>query len=210
MFLHNDDLVNRPSVVTPFDAKRLSCGAYELSLGSEAFMTNEPSNQAKKISEDGIINIMPGQFALLMTSEEVYMPADLIGFISIKAKIKFRGLINVSGFHVDPGFKGKLKFSVFNAGANPVILRAGDPTFLIWFSQFTKPFDEVDKYHGKHINYITPDDIYKIRGDVVSINSLKKDVEDLTRTMTIIKTFIYPTAAIIITLIVFLLNKVVH
>ena len=58
----------------------------------------------------------PGQFAFLLTDEIVEVPDSAMALISIKAKIKWRGLINVSGFHVDPGFKGRLIFSVYNAG----------------------------------------------------------------------------------------------
>ena len=42
-------------------------------------------------------------------------------------------LINVSGFHVDPNYKGKLIFSAFNAGPRDIILRKLDPVFMIFF-----------------------------------------------------------------------------
>jgi hypothetical protein len=38
----------------------------------------------------------PGQFALLLSSEKIRIPPDTIGFISIKARIKFRGMVNIS------------------------------------------------------------------------------------------------------------------
>ena len=50
--------------------------------------------------------IPPGQFAFLLTAETVTMPDNAIAFISIKARLKFNGLINISGFHVDPGYRG--------------------------------------------------------------------------------------------------------
>ena len=49
--------------------------------------------------------IPPGQFAFLLTEEVVSVPPDALAFISIRAKTKFRGLVNVSGFHVDPGYQ---------------------------------------------------------------------------------------------------------
>ena len=60
-----------------------------------------------------------------------------IAFISIRASTKFRGLVNVSGFHVDPLFKGHLTFAVFNAGPTSVHLRQGDAIFLIWYADLT-------------------------------------------------------------------------
>ena len=53
-----------------------------------------------------------------------------MAFISIKAKLKFRGLVNVSGFHIDPGYRGKIIFAVFNAGPQPILLRRGQPATL--------------------------------------------------------------------------------
>jgi hypothetical protein len=38
-----------------------------------------------------------------------------MAFISMRTAFKFKGLVNISGFHVDPGYKGKLIFAVFNA-----------------------------------------------------------------------------------------------
>ena len=42
--------------------------------------------------------------AMLITEEQVNVPLDAMAFISMKAGKKLGGLINISGFHVDPGF----------------------------------------------------------------------------------------------------------
>ena len=65
-----------------------------------------------------------------------------IAFISMRAKTKYRGLVNVSGFHVDPGFNGHLTFAVFNAGPVAVHLRQGQPIFLIWYANISDPVSE--------------------------------------------------------------------
>ncbi len=136
-------------IILPFDENRVKSGAYELSLGSEAFRTDSKDRKKeilKDKKEQVVIN--PGQFALLLTEETVNIPLDKIAFISIKAGIKLSGLVNVSGFHVDPGFKGKLLFSVYNAGSGQISLEQGKPSFLIWFANI----DEEDKkpYKGDH------------------------------------------------------------
>jgi dCTP deaminase len=48
------------------------------------------------------------------------------------------GLINVSGFHVDPGFYGKLIYAVYNAGPSEIHLSRGTEMFLIWFADLDK------------------------------------------------------------------------
>jgi dCTP deaminase len=58
------------------------------------------------------------------------------------------GLVNVSGFHVDPGFRGRLKFSVYNAGSESIILGVGERLFPIWFYEL--PEENEDEYVGRH------------------------------------------------------------
>lgn len=49
------------------------------------------------------VSIEPGEFALMLTDELIHVPEDLVGFISVRFGYKRRGLVNISGFHVDPG-----------------------------------------------------------------------------------------------------------
>src|SRR5205823_733573 len=99
--------------------------------------------------------------------------------ISIKASIKFRGLVNVSGFHVDPGFRGRLKFSVYNAGSQNIVLSRHQPAFLIWFSDLDRVTKE--SYDGAHFGQvdITAEDVMRLQGEVASPGQLKKEIQDL-------------------------------
>ena len=131
-------------MISPFDGGRIQQGAYELALGDEAFVSG--SGEKTAIPLGGEIVIPVGQVAILLTEETIQVPADAIAFISIKSEKKLRGLINVSGFHVDPGFVGKLIFSVFNAGVQEIHLNRGVPLFMLWYAAL----DQVtaDLYHG--------------------------------------------------------------
>ena len=87
----------------------------------------------KKLKSSGkdVLAIEPGEFGLLMTQEYMFVPPDLLGIISIRMTHKQKGLVNISGFHVDPGYYGRLMFSVFNAGPKDVLLRYRDKAFMI-------------------------------------------------------------------------------
>jgi len=165
-------------LVVPFSADRIVCGAYELALGPESFITSD-SGVKRRVESGEQLVIPPGQFALLLTEESVRIPTDAIAFISIKAGYKFGGLINVSGFHVDPGFRGRLKFSVYNAGSENTILQRGLPTFLLWFAELTAR--TADGYHGSHQDQesITPEDVTRLQGEVASPSSLSAEIKDL-------------------------------
>jgi len=133
--------VQLPPLISNFDAKRIDCAAYTLSIGEEIFLTvDQPTGGGhkdgvrEKLANGQSFKIPPGQFAFLLTEEVVKVPNNALAFISMKARYKFMGLVNVSGFHVDPGWNGQLTFSVYNAGPAPVHLRRGLPLFLIWYS----------------------------------------------------------------------------
>lgn len=127
-------------IVSDFDSARIDCASYALRMGPEYFVTADSLNTAQnegiitRLEPNGSFKIRSGQFASLLTEETVSIPARVLAFISMKSRYKFQGLINVSGFHVDPGYKGRLIFAVYNAGPTDVQLRRGDEMFLIWLS----------------------------------------------------------------------------
>lgn len=165
-------------IVTPFNHDRVKNGAYELSVGSEVFVTDSPTGKKQVLdAKDSQIEIKPGQLALLITEEVLEIPIELIAFISIKAGIKFKGLVNVSGFHVDPGFKGKLIFSVYNAGPATIMLDRGQPCFLIWFANISV----TEGYKGSHanLNGIPSGYIEALKGNLVNPNALVSRIEEL-------------------------------
>ena len=171
---------NQKELVSPFDEKCVEHGAYNLSLGPEAFITSGRKGIKQKIdSNKQQIIIPPGQFGLLLTKETVAIPDNAIGFISIRFSIKQRGLVNVSGFHVDPGFVGCLKFAVYNAGSQNIVLSYGQRIFMLWLSELTDPTP--DLYNGEHANQseITSEDVMRIQGEVASPAALKKRVDKL-------------------------------
>jgi dCTP deaminase len=169
------------SLIAPYDEKRIKHGAYELSLGPEIFITSSTTRTKQNLVPHEQIVIPPGQFGLLLTEETVTIPNEAIGFISIKASIKFRGLVNVSGFHVDPEFSGRLKFAVYNAGSQNIVLAQGQPVFLIWFSDLVGP--TTDGYKGDHNNQqrIISDDVMRIQGEVSSPAELKAQIDEIRK-----------------------------
>ena len=145
-----------PGLITGFTETCLDYASYRLSVGDQVFSTSDkfdasspsaPLVSVLKEAPDNILRIRPGQFAFLMTSEVVRVPNDAIALISIRAGYKFKGLINVSGFHVDPGWEGKLLFSVYNAGPTVVTLKRGEEMFLIVYADLDRPSTKT--YNGK-------------------------------------------------------------
>lgn len=203
-FWNSDALRSRikdGQLVTPFRPERIANAAYELALGGEAFVSSSMDGKKTSIAAGEQLVIPPGQFALLLTEEVVRIPPEAIGLISIKAGMKLRGLVNVSGFHVDPGFNARLKFSVYNAGNDNIVLDQGKSLFLLWLCDLSAPTPTGDLYmksSGK--NEISGQDVMHLQGEVASPAALKKDLEEVRRELTKIKESFYQARSILITI----------
>ena len=171
-----------PRLVEPYDPARVICGSYELSMGKEAWVTHDSDTNTRvrvNLDRDERVNIPPGQFALLLVDETVEIPRHAIGLISIKSAVKVRGLINVSGFHVDPGYKGRLVFGVFNAGSKPITIRQGEPTFLLWYVSLDRPTNDVYGGSRQDVLHITDEQVMNLKGPTFNPTALADRVTKL-------------------------------
>jgi dCTP deaminase len=175
-----------PTLITPpgaFDPNRIDCASYRLSIGTEIYVSptvdaTDPQSVTVQVLESGAAFTIPaGQFALLMTHEIVEVPDDAIAFISIRAKTKFKGLVNVSGFHVDPGYMGQLTFAVFNAAPREIHLRQGQDIFVLWYAYLDQKTKSIKREHarlGLNIELVQG-----ISGELESFASLGHKLKDV-------------------------------
>ncbi|WP_296097883.1 deoxycytidine triphosphate deaminase [uncultured Agrobacterium sp.] len=146
-FWSSQTLENRlGALIAGAGAPKVDCNAIELTIGREVYVTPNLTDiyttTKQQLQLEEAFQIPPGQFAFLLTEEIVKVPKAAMAFISMKATFKMKGLINVSGFHVDPGWEGPLVFAVFNAGPAPVHLQRGLPLFLIWYADLDQPSEK--------------------------------------------------------------------
>jgi len=197
-------------LISPFFANQIDCNAYILRVGAEYYVTSDNKktsdgqNKVKVFREFTLGResavIPSGQFGFLITHESVKMPPNVMGFISLKTKAaKFKGLVNISGFHVDPGYEGKLIFSVFNAGPNPISIRHLDELFMIWFadidaSSFRTPNSRSVK-RELPINHISTQIVNEVSDKLTSLQDMSKKIESLETKLTVI----YSVGAILAT-----------
>ena len=167
-----------PGLIEPYDPNAIDCAAYTLHVGNEVYVSpdqeveNADRHTMRKLADGECFAIPPGQFAFLLTKEDVAVPDDAIAFLSIKARVKFRGLINISGFHVDPGYRGKLLFSVLNAGPQPLHVQQGDALFLIWYASLDGRTESNKR--GQGFGGIDSALINGISGPILSLQSLSE------------------------------------
>jgi dCTP deaminase len=187
--------IPRFKIIEPFEPAQIDCASYTLKMGKEAYIT--PDYHVTIISKHTIYRleerehfIIPaGQFGFLLTKEVVSIPADVLGFISLRTGLKFRGLINVSGFHVDPGFRGHLIYAVYNAGPSPIHLARGDALFKIWLADLDRKNSEYVWLGDKLIEneHIDPALIDRIPGTILSMNNMSDRLSVIEREWSFVK-----------------------
>lgn len=150
---------------------------YDLRLGGDVYVTTEGlPKKLNQIGADATISIEPGEFGILMTYEYIAVPQDLMGLISIRFRYKEMGLVNISGFHVNPGFCGRILFAVYNAGPSKVVLRYKEPVFMIMFDKLKSPVREIKESIFRKMDNIPVRIISTLGGPSVSVRGLDERV----------------------------------
>jgi dCTP deaminase len=186
--------------VQPYDPRALEDANYLLSIGEEIYVSSpeERSNIRKLTDKKPNFSIEPGQFAFLLSAERVTIPFDAIGLISIRASIKFMGLVNISGFHVDPGYSGKLIFAVFNAGPARIHLQKGQRIFPLWLAALDGPIKRITIKSGDE--KIPPKLVTQISGDFTTAYQLKTQLNKIKEDVTELKAFKLQVLVVIVVL----------
>ena len=194
--------------VTPFSDTRVDGASYRLAIGNEVYIsptadeTDADTRSTIRLEQGEAFAIPAGQFAFLITDECIKVELGELAFISMRAKTKYRGLVNVSGFHVDPGFEGHLTFAVYNAGPVTVHLRQGEDIFLVWFTDLT---DSCEDLRPPGPYQIPSDLVNGISGKLHSLAGLGERVNAVKRELVLFRV----VAAAAGTLLVVLLSIVV-
>jgi len=99
-------IADKSLVLNPFDPGSLSGAGYDLRLATDT-------------------TIPAGRYQLVATMERVELPNDLAGTLHIRSSLARAGIL-ASLALVDPGFRGQLTISLYNAGTEPFIMSKGD------------------------------------------------------------------------------------
>lgn len=188
-------------LIEGWDPSCQNAWSYDMRLGSEAYLSTK--NKVTPLNSGDSIFIKPGEFALLLTQEKLHIPRDLVAFISLRFSYAVRGLVNVSGFHVDPGFNGYIAFSVYNAGPNTVVLRSGDRVFMVVFTHLEGLVEEEPRKGsiiGEDLTRLESSWVASVKGPPVSLLALSQRVD---RLVNLVEAFIAIVGIVAASLIVY-------
>ena len=106
-----------------------------------------PAGVDLRIDRDLILK--PNEQSLAATIERVELSEDLVGTLHIRSSLAREGVI-ASLALVDPGFRGQLTVSLYNAGDRPVRLRKGERFIQLSLLRLGTPAQQ--SYIGKYQN----------------------------------------------------------
>jgi dCTP deaminase len=115
-------------VLRPFDQLCLNGAGYDLRAGMN-------------------ISIPPGEYRLVATLERVELGDDLAGTLHVRSSLGRVGII-ASLALIDPGFRGQLTISLFNAGKDEFSLRENDRFLQMVLHQLSSRTTQV--YSGRY------------------------------------------------------------
>jgi dCTP deaminase len=128
-----------------------------------------PGSAANPKSE---LILRTGQTAIIATEESIHLPGDYAGFGFPPSHISARALLMTNPGHVDPGYGGKLQFTVINMGRADYILRHKDLIVTLLIFQLASQVDA--DYHVRDPNRgtagIEQTDIDRLSPDFVDVS----------------------------------------
>ena len=92
---------------------------YDFRLGDEILFGGESESRQHSLV------LKPGELIFALTKEEIQLPGDVKAELSLKRKMSIAGVLVLGGFGIDPGYKGKLLFALFNFSPDPFVLEPG-------------------------------------------------------------------------------------
>lgn len=95
------------------------------------------------------IDLSPKSHELIATSESVELSGQILATIHLKSSFAREGVIG-SFAVIDPGYKGKLTLSVYNAGSSVIHIKENEPIVQIVFHRTGEP--STQPYKGKYQN----------------------------------------------------------
>ena len=200
---------NGSTPVLPWREDRVETAGYRLSVGKEYYVNEDGSSSVVKLDHEDTFVVNPGQFAFILTKEKVRISKSAIGFISIRASIKFMGLVNVSGFQVNPGHNGNLIFAVFNAGPRHINLREGNDIFSLWIADLDAEVKDDHKDTGtipSDLSNIPMHVINGISGDALTAYQLDSRIKKVEANHNKLKLILISIGTILAGLIGFLVR----
>jgi deoxycytidine triphosphate deaminase len=131
---------------------KIQPASLDLTIGRILLLVEDENTQQPPVSETNI-SLKQGETAVVETYEYISMPRTLAAIGFPPSSVSRDGLLMTNPGHVDPGFAGRLKFTVINLGKKPIELAAGKLICTLLFFSIDAPehaYDQLDPTDKPH------------------------------------------------------------
>jgi dCTP deaminase len=160
---------------------------YDFALGSQMLFGQKAPIDVAKLPEleRADLAVRPGELVYVMSDESVELPNDMRADLSLKRKISHLGIMVLGGSSIDPGYKGKLIFALYNLSTRPFPLRPGRKLIAAQFYRLAPEEQPPATSQPPVALYDFPDDLVQLMGvyEPATVEGVRQSLHDLTRTV---------------------------
>lgn len=110
-------------IIDPFEPAQLKQASYDFALSPDVI----DLDAAKQSEVEGCLTVAPGQVLNVETAEHIELNNRFVGRVGGTTAVSRLGIIVNCGFQVDPGFEGKLEFTLINPTREAINISLTDP-----------------------------------------------------------------------------------
>ncbi|UCE61722.1 MAG: hypothetical protein JSU63_08230 [Phycisphaerales bacterium] len=162
---------------------------YDFRLGTRILFSGEQPIDTANLSEHerGQLALPPGHLAFVMTEERLELPDTIKAELSLKRKLSHLGILVLGGFCVDPGYRGRLIFGLYNLSSSPFPLMPGRKLVAAQFFELppdaipakAAPPEPLDDFPDDLVRFMLSYAPISQEGIRESIDEIKKGLDDL-------------------------------
>lgn len=158
---------------------------YDFALGSRMLFGGKGPINATNLTEQerSSLVVKPGELVYVMSEEQLDLPMDMKADLSLKRKISHLGIQVLGGSSVDPGYRGRLVFALYNLSTRPFPLQPGRKLIAAQFYKLTAEETPPSTSRIPEPLYEFPDDLVQLMAvyEPATTEGLRQSVHDLTR-----------------------------
>lgn len=146
----------------------------------------------------GSATLHQGETVVIETAEKLQLPDNIAAIGFSPSHVAAKGLLMTNPGHIDPGFKGPLKFTVINMSRDHYDLRKGDLAFTVLFSRLGEDVQYSYSARNPKPTPFDPREVNRLSHDFLDVEKRARDVaRHYTVLVSVIVTAIVALAATI-------------
>jgi deoxycytidine triphosphate deaminase/addiction module HigA family antidote len=114
--------------IEPFAESQLRSASVDLTLDRQAMTL---SGESIDLGGQQGFRLKSGRAVKVYTRERIELPPNYLGRAGAAERLAVSGVVAMHALQIDPGFRGKLHFCLFNASEREFPMRPGDPVLCI-------------------------------------------------------------------------------